>query len=533
MLHSMPRVKGTSELPQGELGAIAESIMSMQGAAFDYAAGVMAGPIALVLAFIIWAIVLCCTVCVCKSRSNGKVKLALFMALGAGSCVAFFFSMGGNSDAAAGFKDTMDATEDLLALMQGMSGAADSVGTLLTSLDAQLLIANASCSNEYVAFPYDEVHDGLTQAAESLSSSESGGLLLLSCIHSCSPPHTHTGGSGSSVANAANNIDTQFGTYKEQINSALAWNATVFWIVVVVIIVIVGLFTLSTAVRLLDPEPETGCGSASVVGCYFFLSIEYATHTSQQRFLGKLSGTVIFAWGSILLFCVYIIVIVLAALTIIGSDVCVPDVSATLNSLVASALSVNVTAGIDKADLCQDPAFNASVGGFLCWYETCEGTDPFAALAQLSAVNANASFAPIDDFLQQASELPSPYDEQAASEECTDAIQVLRDTVTNGIDSLIANVTESVACSTVNPLVARIFYTGVCGDFMGGLIVTWVALLAGASALMLAMVIHRTFNFPEAGVKPTQSANTNVASTPGKPQQNGKPDVGGEGGRLV
>ena len=127
----------------------------------------------------------------------------------------------------------------------------------------------------------------------------------------------------------------------------------------------------------------------------------------------------------------------------------------------------------------------------LCFYQTCNGSDPLAGVDDIVRNFATPRA------LQQLREFQS----EAAAVNATVAPECFVSIETFANESaMITSITDAVlteldCVQSVNPIYARIVYDGLCNGFVDGMYISYAAYILAAVFLMLALSIYRAMDF--------------------------------------
>lgn len=333
-LHGLPRIFGENSLQSVTPDGVA-TITTMEGATYNYVAGIIIGPAIYTIIFLVWLVVLLFAKKCCKGCCNEWLGLVFFLGFGGFSAFCWFFAMGGVTALTTGVTTFAQAGTDLGEVFTDVGEIAAQVDTFISDLNTQALLANESCSFDSplaAAFPLSELQSGISTIDESFTSD--------------------------GIVDAANSANEQIAFAVGYVNQYVSWVDYVTWIFLVVMIGFVGFFIFTTFIRVVDKSPDT-CSNLF-------------------RALNNISSYSVFIFGTIILLVLLVINCLFAIIALLGSDFCTPDPNATLATLAGTfLLESDLGAGIcDNATLISE-SFEVNM---LCYYTQCSGDNKVVQL---------------------------------------------------------------------------------------------------------------------------------------------------------
>lgn len=185
-----------------------------------------------------------------------------------------------------------------------------------------------------------------------------------------------------------------------------------------------------------------------------------------NRYANKTVGIMVNTVGITAVFLTGIVVSVIAAVALAGSDVCVPGVDPTFNKLIA-----NMDSSVTPSTLC-----NTSPYDLLCYYQMCEGGDPLAS----AYTSIETTMIDLQTEVQNLIDgLPG------ASETCTAVLIAAKDKF-GEIGTELTYTREALSCTALNPVYRRLMDNVVCQEIIRGLATVYVL---GYTAVIMFLVI--------------------------------------------
>ncbi|GBG33928.1 Hypothetical Protein FCC1311_101512 [Hondaea fermentalgiana] len=445
MLHNSPRVRGSSEFNFPTAGFA----LSQDDPTVEYVIGISAGPIAAFIVFIIWVFALCCIGCCrekcCNRGRSNKVGAIFFVGFMVLSCFGWFYSLGANTQALNGLdtvlgtgkslQDFVDETDTTLA------AAADTATGVLDTIEVAAVTCQNLTETANITFPETDWDD----FADSIDDSLDG------------------------VTGEMDEVVQQFNDVVETIDPYLEKVRVGYKVTVALIIVISAVFTIATLYRLYTNAPGSGTRPAkALAGC---------------------SGTFFIVLSVIMLLLLWIVIVVLAIISTAGADFCVPSPTSNLNRLLSDMLLQDDPG----ADLCSTDPYS-----YLCYYQTCEGTNPLTEAVGDTSNITDVFEASIDELLTTLNETINNATEYGYPvENGTECIAAVEDIQTSigEIPGAIDSVVDVADCSNINPMYVDLLAEGTCNGVTAGFAIMWVTLTLGSVSLMAAIIVYRCFEF--------------------------------------
>ncbi len=189
------------------------------------------------------------------------------------------------------------------------------------------------------------------------------------------------------------------------------------------------------------------------------------------RFNNKTVEIATVAVGLVLIILLGIVSCTMAATAMVGADICVPGADNTINA-VLNNLNNNTT----TATFCNTPPYD-----ILCYYQTCDGVDPFAdEYNALEIVQVN-----IDDAIQKIiDELP---DSQGVfdKETCSAQLEATQNKFEE-IGAELSYIKSSMSCNGINPIIRAMVDNVFCNELVKGSAVVYTM---GYTSVMVFLVI--------------------------------------------
>jgi len=438
MLHNSVRVKGSNEIVLSSDGFT----MSQDDPTVEYLIGVSVGPLVCIIMFFVWLIALCAVGCCrqrCQCSNSNKVPAALFVGFMILSCFGWFYSLGSYNQAHDGLNTLLNSGEDLQAYVDSADTTLTAVVTAIDEVSTSVNTSSTVCAAVFNAtnmtFPTGEW---------TLDTNEiSGGL--------------------DSITSDMDDILDEYNAAMDKADPYVDKSTLGYKIAVGLMIALSIVFIISTLYRLWDNVPGTGTRPAKV--------------------LASCSGIVFIVLSVIILLLIWINVAVLAVMSTVGADFCVPSPSTNINRILEEVIDLST-------DLCDTEPYS-----YLCYYQTCEGENPLEGSLD-DVINMTYTLqSEIDSLIVQ---LNDTYTSSGANisdfETCIASMEAMSSEI-GDLPVAIDSVVEITSCSNINPLYVKIVNEGLCNNFVAGLAVTWIMLALGSSALMAALLVYRVFEF--------------------------------------
>jgi len=465
-IHNTARLMGSNALTLQGIslqGGGSITYESVQGTpAYNYFVGLIVPAVIMIIIFLIWGCSLICAKKCCKGGCSKNVALSFFVLFCLGSLGGWVLGLVGNVNTTNGFNAMVEGITDVQDFSQDVVGIADQANNVTSILSALALEMDIQCNNSNVSFPLQGISGGLNASLPS-------GVVELK--------------------NQVNGFNSQIDTYKSISVQYLAWRETGTMIVIVVIMVVLSLFMVSTTLRVMDSTPEC-CRPIA-------------------RCSSRSTSCIVFIFGILLLLIIWIFVAIIHVIVTFGADLCVPSVNSNINRLVTEVANNDFSG--------QNPCTGNVTGplGILCYYQTCQGASPLGD--QIDQLNVNSSATQMRNFRDELIGNLTQYNITINST-CFESI----DSFLNGTDLIfdtVQDATDLAACSSINPVYASLLYDGVCNGLFNGLVFTYVSCIVACVFMMAAMSIFRIFDFDryEEGRLPEAYYD----------------DAGGKGGQVV
>lgn len=431
VLHDTPRVGGTNEI--SILGA--DTITQMTGPLFSYLLGVGVPAAMFVLFFLIWAFSLLCTRCCCEGRCCGKqIRVFVFVVFCSLSLLGWFLGLIGNSNVTAGFNAMLAAVDSV----QGLGEQAINLTTQTTEFTKTMfqlsLDMETQCQNPNISFPFSNITGPLNDSINTVSGPTNG------------------------IVSRIEGINSEIDKHISLVVDYIKWREVGTMIVLIVVLVVLSIFMVSTALREAKSIPE------SLRCC--------------MRCASKSTSWIVFILGFILLLVLWIMVVVIHIVATVGADFCVPDVNSNLNRIGAEALNM------PTAQVCTSSGFD-----ILCFYQTCAGSNPLGVFTQNIENFNTQGLSELKNFTQQLESI-----NVTVSSACYNSIDAFED-ASGDINKLVNSSLNLISCPRVNSVYADVLYDGICNGMVDGLYFTYVSLIIGGTFMMLAMTTFMTFDF--------------------------------------
>ena len=456
MLHRQARFVSSNDIVTIVGNTINNSTSESSSDVIYYGIGAASGTTVLLVVFIIWLFAICCVSCcrnACCRDSSNKVPSVLFIVFIAGSIFGFFYSIGGSVQANNGATIMLDQIDILNDMIKETLDDANNIVSYVESVELLTNQTQDSCAalfnatNGAIVFPDADLGDLSGSLNDTLAEATS---------------------QIRDVSKILDDIVDESAPYLS------AWR-TYYIFVIIPVLVIVGIFTLSTIWRLFDKVPGAGSTFA--------------------RTLNKGSGIFLFTFGIIMLVVIWIFVVSIGTTTVVGSDFCVPNPLNTINSIAAISTDTYVV-GQDYCDVI------TSENELFCYYQSCNGLNPISQNFTADLVLSDSVVQLLGDLSLQINETianitaTNPGALPADANDCASNVQALTVKLLEA-NGLIDDALDFLECKNINPILTDMFYTGLCNGLVAGLGIMWVTLATGAMTLMGAMFMFRLFQFGE------------------------------------
>lgn len=429
----------------------------MEGPLYAYLIGIIVPAALMLVMYVIWLFTLCCMRCCCKQRFFKRTCLFIFVAACSVSILGWILGLAGNVNATTGFNAMVAGGRAVQGAALSVVDLGDQTRTLNEELQDLNVEMDVQCTNSYgVDFPISQVSSSLTEALQQVTDSSSGLIAQLQ------------------------DVSDTFDETIDMITPYIAWREQGTLIVLIVTLVVVAVFMLSTFLREARATPKMCRGSV--------------------RLSSKLTSLILFVFGILLMLIIWIFVAVFHVILTAGADICAPNVNVNVNRIIAElTLPALSTSYIATMDPCMDPTYSASqVGQMACYYQTCAGTSPLGDLTfDVSSLTQDAANA-IDDFEQELrAQLVLVGEDESMFDTCFTSIHTFLNK-SGDLQGIINGAGHILTCENVNPVYAAVLYDGLCNGVVDSMYFFYVSSIFGCVFLMLAMSIYRTFDHPDA-----------------------------------
>jgi len=464
-IHNTARLFGVNQLTTEGF----DTITSQTGPLYQYAVGVIVPAVLMILIFIIWGFSLIFAKCCCKGCCSKNIALFLFVGSCSLSLIGWAIGLAGNVNTTKGVNAMLDGVGAVQGLSKKVVGLTYDVANFSDSMFALAVNMEQQCQNPNVSFPFTGISEGLNGTISSAIGPD---------------------GLGGTLNKFNDEIDRYRGVIEQYVN----WREVGTMIVIIVTMVILFIFMLTTALRVMESTPE------SCRPC--------------MKFSSRSTSCLVFLFGILLLLIIWIFVALIHLIVTVGADLCVPSINSNINRL-ANEVSNKTYSGVDP---CEAQSFRDSTPGIICYYQTCQGTNKLADLADPISTNNDFSKTLLDTFRQALNDSNVT---DIASPECFPSMDKFVDKA-GGVFTFVDRALNLTTCAEINPVYAAFLYSGLCNGLFNGLVFTYVSCIIAATFMMLAMSIFRIFDFnmyeygrlPE-GYYVDQKAGGQVVSTGG------------------
>ncbi|KAH9251561.1 hypothetical protein BASA81_010600 [Batrachochytrium salamandrivorans] len=448
-IHSIARVMGVNTI--SVLG-IDQITTNTDSPLVSYVVGLVVPAVIMVLFFLVWMCTLCCSRCCCKQRRAKRLCMLVFCLACSSSILAWILGLVGNSSATNGFNAVITGLEAVQGLAGGVvtiSNDVDALGLTMQNLTTTMELA---CDNPYVAFPGAAIASQVNDAISQVSTSTAG------------------------LVQQLNDVDVQLSSVIVLVVPYLSWRETITLIILVLLLVIVSVFFISTFIRESQLAPRC---------------LEKTTRLSS-----KTTSCVLFVFGILLMLLLWIVVAVVHVILTTGADICAPDVNANVNRLLSEVTTPNTPVAVGD-NACLDPQFLSSqMGQILCYYQTCEGLNPLLGGQTIDITNGSVvAHEMVNNFEAEVRAQVPPSDIHEFEACFASAHEFANET--DKFVALVETALGVVTCEQINPVYAVLLYNGFCNGLVDGLYFFYVSSILGMVFLMLAMSIYRTFDHPD------------------------------------
>lgn len=449
-IHSVARVMGVNTLSVLNIN----QMMANPGDSpvVSYVVGLVVPAVIMVLFFFVWMCTLCCSRCCCKQRRAKRLCMLVFCLACSCSILAWILGLAGNTSATNGFNAVITGLEAVQGLAGEVTTISNDVDLLGLSLQNLTDVMEQTCNNSYVAFPGTAIASQVNDAITQVSSSTSG------------------------LVQQLNDVDAQLSAGLLLVVPYLSWRETITLIILILLLVIVSVFFLSTFIRESQMAPQCLDKTA--------------------RLSSKTTSCVLFVFGILLMMLLWIVVAVVHVILTAGADICAPDVNASVNRLLSELTTPNTPLAVGT-DACSDAQFLASpVGQILCYYQTCQGVNPLLGGQTIDITNGSVVAHEMVDAFEADVRAQVPPAEIYQFEPCFASAHEFANE-TDKFAGLVESALGVVTCEHINPVYASLLYNGLCNGLVDGLYFFYVSSILGMVFLMLAMSIYRTFDHPD------------------------------------
>jgi hypothetical protein len=442
-MHNAARIGGVNTFTtQGLL-----DITSTDGPSRQYIVGVIVPAVVMVIMFFAWLISLCFAKCCCKGCCSKNVALLLFTVACSTALIGWALALAGNVATTNGVNAMLNGVTAVQNYARKVQNLTDDAGLFATDLNTLANSMQQDCSNDHnVSFPIGGITGGLNGVIDQ----SIGG-----------------NGLGGQITSINQNIDK----YKDMTLGYVAWRETGTMIVIIITIVVLFIFMVTTALRVMDSTPEA---------CRPCL-----------RFSSRSTSCVVFLFGILLLLIIWIFVAIIHVLATIGADLCAPSINGSINRLANEAINQVYNSTTDP---CLDSQFRDSSLGVICYYQTCTGPNKVADLTAPIKGNSGDSQTLLLDFRKALNDSIAQFNTNVSSPNCFPSMDKFINGTT-GIFGLVDRALELTTCPEINPVYAAFVYDGICNGLFGGLTFTYITAIIACVSMMFAMSIFRIFDF--------------------------------------
>ena len=440
-IHNSARIYGSGEITTEGV----DTIGSREGPLYNYAIGVAAPAIVMILFFIIWGCSLICAKKCCKGCCGKNVALFFFVAACSISLLGWALGLAGNVNTTKGVTAMMDgigAVQNFAVRIANLTDEAADFSESLLELSEDI---NVQCSNDNLSFPLSGISDGLNQTIQAA---------------------VGDGGLQDTIAQ----FNTETNNAKNLVIQYVQWREIGTMIVIVVTMVILTIFMVSTALRVMDSTPEQ---CRPLVRCS-----------------SRTTSCVVFIFGILLLLIIWIFVALIHVIVTIGADLCVPSINYNINRLANEVINDTFS----SVDPCTIPGYQETSAGILCYYQTCNGTNQVEELTTPIRENSNFSRNLLVDFKTELVDLVTSHNVTVFSPQCFPSMDAFLDE-SDEIFVLVNKALDLTTCPAINPVYSALLYDGVCNGLFDGLVFTYVSCIIACTFMMFAMSIFRIFDF--------------------------------------
>ena len=440
-VHGTARIGGINYISTEGSGEIS----SMSGPLYNYLIGLVVPAVVMIIFFIVWGCTLLCAKICCKGKCSKNVALTFFVTFCCLSLLGWALALGGNVNTTHGVNAMLNG----VSAVQGLSLKVVNLTKDASAFSENMLVLSTnmttSCSNDEVDFPIEEITNALNGAID--SSVGDDGLVA-----------------------QAEDFNNQVDDGKDMIVEYVSWREYGTMIVIVVTMVVLTIFMVSTALRVMDSTPEQ---------CRPFVKCS-----------SRSTSCIVFIFGILLLLIIWIFVAIIHVIVTAGSDICAPNVNTNINILANELINEEFS----RDDPCLSSDFRDSTAGIICFYQTCEGTNQLEDLTGPIRDQAADAETALRDFKDELNNNEDAINSVADLQVCFDSM----DRFLNGsleIFTLIDKALNLTECPEINPVYAALLYDGFCNGLVDGLVFTYVSCILAAVFMMLAMSIFRIFDF--------------------------------------
>lgn len=442
-LHSAVRVRGVNSLTAEGV----TDITATSGPMFDYLVGVAVPAAVMIVFFVGWVFSLICGKICCKGCCGKNVALLLFTAACCMSLVGWAMSLAGNVETTKGVGAMLDGITAVQNYARRVQNLTTDAGNFASGLVTLANTMNVECTNDAnITFPLDDITGGLNDTI-----------------------NTALGDSG--FSGQINQINRDADRYKDLVVQYVAWRETGTMVVIVVTMVILTIFMVTTVLRVMDSTPEQ---------CRPCL-----------RCSSRGTSCIVFLFGILLLLIIWIFVAIIHVIATVGADLCVPSINSNLNRLINEAVNKDYTT---DGDPCLNSTFRNSSIGVVCYYQTCEGVNKLAELTDPIRTGSQSSADFLGDFRITLNDSITFGNTTVLSANCFPSMDNFVQG-TRGISTLVNRALDLTTCPEINPVYASFLYSGLCNGLFGSLAFTYITAIIAAAFMMMAMSIFRIFDF--------------------------------------
>lgn len=417
VINGSPRIVGDNDITViGDVSTIPS--FSLDHPLYKYGAGLLTPLYFMVFTLIVWSIYNCVTCCVDLRCFKNSALIPPLVVTSVIFIITLSLATVGMSMFTSGIEEMFQAVDDLITLIDAVLLYGGNIGSHADSAMLLIQAAETPCNATFPSFAED-----VTTLKNTIQEIDD----------SVEP-----------IKDAMKDLEDQFNSYVNMVEIAVIS-------LTIVLYVTLSFYVATSITRVYKPEWKF------------------------NRYANKTVGVVVNTVGITAIFLTGIVVSLIAAGALAGSDLCVPGVDPTFNKLIA-----NMDTSVTPSTLCSTSPYD-----LLCYYQTCEGGDP------LGPEYTNIETAMID-FQTAVQDLIDGI--PGASETCVAELTAAKDKF-GEIGTELLYIKGSLSCTVLNPVYRRLMDKVLCQEIIKGLAAVYVLGYTAVITFLVVLTVQFLLDF--------------------------------------